>query len=107
MRKTDFLGREFSPGQFIVYPGRRSSSLWMNLGYVVSVVPVEKYGLQKVKLMVHKLAPMLDWGKSTEFVSVSRLTSVTEIQRVVVIDPNTVPESVRTKLIEAAKNDLL
>ena len=34
---NDFLGRELKAGQRIVYPGRRSSSLWMNEGIIERV----------------------------------------------------------------------
>lgn len=33
----DFLGKEFQVGQRIVYPGRASSSLWMNTGTIVAI----------------------------------------------------------------------
>lgn len=33
----DFLGREITRGKHIVYPGRRGSSLWVNLGQVLEV----------------------------------------------------------------------
>jgi hypothetical protein len=33
----DFLGRSFKLGDYIVYPGRRGSYLWTNLGVVVGL----------------------------------------------------------------------
>jgi hypothetical protein len=41
----DFLGRAFVAGQTIVYPGRHSSSLWMNKAQVIAVNPGGKNDL--------------------------------------------------------------
>jgi hypothetical protein len=35
----DYFGREINRGDRVVYPGRRSSSLWMNDGTVIACDP--------------------------------------------------------------------
>lgn len=47
---NDMIGNEIQVGSVIVYPGRRGSSLWMNVGFVLEIgektlkvdVPTEK-----------------------------------------------------------------
>ena len=38
----DFMNREFKKGDVIVYPGRRSSSLWMNIGIVNAIDEIDE-----------------------------------------------------------------
>lgn len=53
----DFLGREITRGKHIVYPGRRSSSLWMNLGLVTEVMERAQAGGTVTTLKVQPLSP--------------------------------------------------
>ena len=41
----DILGRAFKAGQTVVYPGRHSSSLWLNVGQIIAVDPNGKGAL--------------------------------------------------------------
>ena len=45
----DWLGKEIKVGSKIVYPGRQSSSLWMNLAEVLEIIPFDNtpYWLKK------------------------------------------------------------
>ena len=36
-RPLDFLGREIKVGDFVVYPGRRGSDMWLVKSHVISV----------------------------------------------------------------------
>lgn len=47
----DFLGREIQVGDMVVYPGRQSSSLWMNSAKVEGFKQ-DEHGKQSIKVRV-------------------------------------------------------
>ena len=72
----DFLGKAFAVGQRIVYPGRASSSLWMNAA-VIEAVDEDK------KALVVK--PYLGgWRVSTS--GAAKSVKLTALERVVVVE---------------------
>lgn len=51
---TDSLGVSFDVGDWVTYPGRRSSSCWWNVGQVAGSQEVEQYGRRVTYLKVRK-----------------------------------------------------
>lgn len=45
MKNTDFLGAELQVGDYVIYPKRYSSSLWLQVGRIVSSSPVKVQGI--------------------------------------------------------------
>jgi hypothetical protein len=74
----DFMGRVIRPGDTIVYPGRRSSSLWLNKAKVVEV--------SERNLFVNVETNRFDADKG-EWVAVTRRSRIEAIERVVVVPP--------------------
>jgi hypothetical protein len=74
----DFMGRVIRPGDTIVYPGRRSSSLWLNKAKVVEV--------SERNLFVEVETNVFDLDRAA-WVPVTRRTRIQAVERVVVVPP--------------------
>ena len=87
----DMLGRNIKKGDYIAYPGRRSSSLWLNYGKVVGFNrnPIKGvYGLQLIDPTLKVMTSPIDhWGDKRT----SRVVEVIQTDRVVVLDKATIP----------------
>lgn len=80
----DFLGREIQLGDMVVYPGRQSSSLWMNAGTVegfkyTEVVDAESF-ISGIKVRVRAAS---GWRKGTA--GREKLVTLTATDNVVVV----------------------
>jgi hypothetical protein len=77
---TDWLGNEIKVGDHIVYPGRQSSSLWMNHAKVLGFVESESYwGGKKTTMKVqHSDKSKRCWTKNA-VVTLSALNRVTKV----------------------------
>lgn len=71
----DCRGREISIGATIVYPGRASSHLWMNVGQVVGIDDAQR-GYRNA------LVPVLRVRREKD----SKLVTLSEIFRVAVVE---------------------
>lgn len=110
----NFLGNQFYIGQFVAYPGREGSNLWMNFGVVYKTncekqeSHISKLGIISVR-MKNKNS---DW--TTEY-NYSQLALnpekdiilkkvLVEPHRIVIMDEQWIPYSIYTLLNEEVKN---
>lgn len=77
----DFLGRVIAPGDLIVYPNRRGSSLWMNKAEVLRVEWEDTESSPARPVIVAKLEQTNSKGKVTGH----RQVSIRELARVTVV----------------------
>ena len=77
---TDLLGRQISVGDIITYPGRQSSSMWMNHAIVREIQIVDGYRGESAKLKVTSVH-LETWN---ETVSVKK-TTITSLERTTVL----------------------
>lgn len=78
---TDIRGKEIKVGNTVVYPGRKSSSLWMNIGEVVGVDENWKKWCYGKDLTLRRLRV-----KIQTYAGKSRNVWVSELSRVVVVE---------------------
>lgn len=68
---VDYLGKEITVGQQIVYPGRRGSSLWMNRACVTGFT--EQHGWAGPRSVIDVQLPN---GRRTQITDASRVVVV-------------------------------
>jgi hypothetical protein len=96
MEYKDFLGQEIKVGSFIVYPGRYSSSLYVQLGIVRALDTKATYFEgNKPVLKVQSVNRYDMRGNAT----LNAGGTLTELQRVTVVPRASVPECL-AKLLE-------
>lgn len=88
---TDIFGKRIHAGDFIMYPGRYSSSLWMNIAFVTHIHD-GKGGHLRVN------AIRLDYGDDT-----AKKTTCKMVHRAVVMLREVVPQ----KYIDALEEPLI
>lgn len=83
MKAVDFLGREIKPGDYVVHPLRRYSSLWVNLYRVQEVTPythIPYYGKEELRPALRvvpvKTGKFKDLGKPRMLKSLDRTVRV-------------------------------
>ena len=77
---TDLLGRQINVGDIITYPGRQSSSMWMNHAIVREILIVDGFRGESAKLKVTSVH-LETWN---ETVSVKK-TTITSLERTTVL----------------------
>lgn len=93
----DFLGKKMKVGDFIVYPGREGSALFMNKGIVKELleseeIPYWKAEPRKVcRLKVEIEVERYDWGKpvNSRTTQVKKLVTLTCLERCTVMKGKT------------------
>ena len=77
---TDLLGRQINVGDIITYPGRQSSSMWMNHAIVREILIVDGFRGESAKLKVTSVH-LETWNEN---VSVKK-TTITSLERTTVL----------------------
>jgi hypothetical protein len=74
---TDWLGNVIVPGDHVIYPGRQSSSLWMNHAKVLSIGETESYwgGTSPILRVQHT-------GKGHHFWNTDKVVTLSALNRV-------------------------
>lgn len=81
-RPSDFRGLSLAVGQTIVYPGRASSSLWMNAGIILEIKSTKDYrGRENWTLKVQRTHGR-SWNKPEDLI---KPVSITNLSNVVII----------------------
>lgn len=78
----DWRGTPIVPGSIIVYPGRKSSSMWMVEAEVLEIIQIWEWGQFKWALRVQPL-------RHGNYRTNKRPVNVTALERVTVIDKPT------------------
>lgn len=75
----DILGREITPGCYIVYPGRQGSSIWMSMAQVKEITHRHKYfgDVPVLKVQPIHLSTRRSLGRPT---TISRIDVVTVVE---------------------------
>ena len=80
----DFLGKEIAAGNYVCYPGRRSSSLWMGIGRIEGNTVDGQPVVRPIKE---------DYGTKKHYLA--RRSVLRNPSRAIVMDDNQIPEVLR------------